>query len=531
VNRSDLFFRAPQGAFRFLAVALCGAALLAPVAAQGGERNSAPAWPFGGASFDGLDLYNLGILGAKASDAAKPPPSPRTNFGRKEVRSSGNENQEADVGPPRLRVEMLFPDGAAARAGLKPVDVIVGVEGGPPFAKGSLAPLATALRKAESSTQKPVVTLLLEGEKGKTRKLPITLVAAARAEFVDPQKALARAGFAAAACDWLAAKQAANGGFPETLGGKMGAVVQTSVAGLAWLAAGSTSTQGKYAAQVAKARTFVSQNVGKDDLAGMRPPGGANWNQENWGWCHALLFLAELQLRDPSDANLADVKRCAEAIRKNQETSGGWAHGPGGPNGLGYVELNIMAALALGGLGLAKQCGAEIPAAVVQNAVAYIEDSSSGGGVGYSTKPGQKGQGNIGRSAGCWLGYRALGLEKRKACDSMRGYVARSIGDVLGGHASLMQQTLLAGVAAAALGGDVQKRFWAALEDDVTLARAPDGSLQPRPWHESVSLESNSDVSAGQVWTTACWAIVLAADAPEKGFVGLPGWAGLKKRS
>lgn len=499
--------------------------------AQSDGPNSGPAWPFGGASFDGLDLFNLGVIGAKASDAAKPPPKPRMTSGRTEVRSSGNENKDADVGPERLRVEILFPDGPAARAGLKIGDVIVGVDGGGAFAKGSLGPLADALRKAESNAQKPVITLILEAEKGKTRKLPITLVAAAQKDFVDPEKAEGRAGFASAACDWLAAKQRDDGGYPETLGGSMGAVVQTSVAGLAWLATGATSTQGKYAANVAKARAFVAANVGKDRGAiGMLPPGGANWNQENWGWCHALLFLAELQLRDPSPELLADVKRCADAIQKNQETTGGWAHGPGGPNGLGYVELNIMAALALGGLGLAKQCGVEISQTVVLNAVNYVEDSSSGGGVGYSTKAGQKGQGNIGRSAGCWLGYRALGLEKRKACDSMRGYVSRTIGDVLGGHASLMQQTLLAGVASAALGGEVRKKFWSLLGDDAILARAPDGSMQPRPWHESVTMSSNSDVSTGQVWTTACWAIVLAADGPEKSWTGLPAWTGHKRK-
>ncbi len=521
--RSDLVFRS----------ALCLVLVLSPqvLRAQSEGPNSAPAWPFGGAGFDGLDLFNLGVIGAKASDASKPPPKPRVASGRTEVRSSGNENKDADIGPERLRVEILFPDGPAARAGLKAGDVIVGVEGGGAFAKGSRAPLADALRKAEANAQKPVITLLLEGEKGKTRKLAVTLIAAAQKDFVDPEKPEGRAGFAAAACDWLAAKQRADGGYPETLGGTMGAVVQTSVAGLAWLATGATSTQGKYAPNIAKARAFVAANVAKESgLAGMMPKGGANWNQENWGWCHALLFLGELQLRDPSDALLADVKRCAEAIQKNQESSGGWAHGPGGPNGLGYVELNIMSALALGGLGLAKQCGVDIPQTAVIKAVEYIEDSSSGGGVGYSTKAGQKGQGNIGRSAGCWLGYRALGLEKRKACDSMRGYVSRTIGDVLGGHASLMQQTLLAGGAAAALGGDVRKKFWSALGDDAILARAPDGSMQPRPWHESVTMSSNSDVSTGQVWTTACWAIVLAADGPEKGWTGLTGWLGLKRK-
>jgi hypothetical protein len=32
----------------------------------------------------------------------------------------------------------------------------------------------------------------------------------------------------------------------------------------------------------------------------------------------------------------------AKKLEANQEASGGWAHGPGGPNALGYLELEIV---------------------------------------------------------------------------------------------------------------------------------------------------------------------------------------------
>jgi hypothetical protein len=82
-------------------------------------------------------------------------------------------------------------------------------------------------------------------------------------------------------------------------------------------------------------------------------------------------------------------------------------------------------------------------------------------------------------------------------------------------------------VAAHAHGKRAQKAYWEAAERDMVLARAPDGSLQPRPWHESLQMASNSDVTFGEVWTTAAWAVVLAC-APEKdGRPGLPAWMGL----
>ncbi len=56
------------------------------------------------------------------------------------------------------------------------------------------------------------------------------------------------------------------------------------------------------------------------------------------------------------------------------------------------------------------------------------------------------------------------------------------------------------------------------------LARCPDGSIQMRPWHESLRMQSNSDVSMGQVWSTASWAIVLGAASSKSRPGGLPGW-------
>jgi len=94
-----------------------------------------------------------------------------------------------------------------------------------------------------------------------------------------------------------------------------------------------------------------------------------------------------------------------------------------------------------------------------------------------------------------------------------------------------MQHFLLAGVAAHAQGGDARKEFWSAAAQELTIARAPDGSFQPRPWHESLSIGSNSDVSFGDVWTTAAWAIVLACEPSRDGArPGLPAWMGLADR-
>ena len=322
---------------------------------------------------------------------------------------------------------------------------------------------------------------------------------------------------------WLAGRQMENGGFKETLSGKNGAVVLTSLAGLAWLGGGV----GDYKDNVDRAAAWVADSVRQLGGEGAPSPRGGNWNQANWGYAHAAIFLGELHARAPSRGVLDALHFCAQKLVETQEESGGWAHGPGGPNALGYVELNIVTGLALGGLGLARRSGFEVPEETLAKAEAYLKKSSGGdGGVGYSAKPGQQGQGNIGRSAGAWLGYLALGRGKKPWGKKMGAYVSRQAGEVLGGHASLMQHILLAGVAGQVSGKAGAKKYWEACERDLVLARAPDGSFQPRPWHESVSMGSNSDVTFGEVWTTAAWTIVLVTPPSAEGAVGFPAWSG-----
>lgn len=506
-------------------LALC--LLLAPLPAQNGGAERP--WPFGQAggrmSFGSspLDLYNLGILGAKAWDAALPSPSgERRSGGRQVSRASA---PKGDAGPAKLRIEILYPGGPAARAGLRPGDVIAGVNG-KPFREGSLAPLAKALVAAEAS-KKGTLNLLIErgfGDQVSREKIAVKLPTQG-AQAKKQTSGKQRDFVLREALDWLAEKQSDDGSFPETLGGRTGAIVMTSMAGLAWVGGGSDARKGRHAKNVANAFKWIARYLDEPErFGGSR--GGANWNQTNWAWSHAGIFFGELHAKAPSKLVRSELQRIADHLSKTQEASGGWAHGPGGPNALNYLELNMMTGLCVSALGLAKIAGCTVDDQVIEKAEAYLEASSSGGGVGYSTGKGQKGQGNIGRSAAAWLGLQNLGRGKAKFASQVKSWTARNAGDVLGGHASLMQHILLAGVAGQSLGKKASTEFWKAMERDLILARAPDGSLQPRPWHESISMSSNSDVTCGDVWTTACWATVLAADPKAKKGRGLPGWQG-----
>ncbi len=500
-------------------------ALLCCVTAPGAQAHE---WPFGGGqgpTAHRLDLWNLGVLGAKAWDADKAlPAAPRSGRRSSNAAPAGG----SDAGPARLRLEALYPDGPAAKAGLAVGDVIVGV-GRSPFKEGALGPLAEALRKAEAKKGE-LVLLVLQGGTGERVKVTVQIPVGGK-PFAKPTQGEARTRLVEAALAWLAKRQGANGGYAQTSSGVNGAVVQTSLAGLAWIAGGSTLTSGAYKDNLARAAAFVRDNVGQRLSMG-GAGGGANWNQTNWGVAHAAIFLGELHAHGPDPTLKRALLDLGTSLAERQEETGGWAHGPGGPNALGYVELNIVSGLALCGMGLAGQAGYKLNGAVLDLAETYLQRSSNGdGGVGYSHKAGQRGQGNIGRSAGCWLGYETLGRGKSAWGQKMKKWTARNVANVLGGHASLMQHILLAGVAAHALGSKARKAYWAQCERDLLLARAPDGSFQPRPWRETISGGSNADVGFGEIWTTAAWTIVLACEPEKAGRPGLPYWMGRARAS
>jgi hypothetical protein len=237
------------------------------------------------------------------------------------------------------------------------------------------------------------------------------------------------------------------------------------------------------------------------------------------------VFLGELQLRSPSPARLAAIERGVKALVERQEKSGGWAHGPGGKNALNYLELNIVGGYAICAMSLARQCGVDVDDAPVKKAMAYFEAAGGeDGAVGYAAEPGQMSLGNIGRNALCWMGAKGLGLSGEPWTRKMGEWTAAHVADFLRGHATLLMHISLGGVAAAAIGGATEESYWKEMAAEMEMSRSPDGGFQPRPWHESINMRSNQDVSGGEGWCTAMWALVLTA--PDYGVVGggLPGW-------
>lgn len=418
-----------------------------------------------------------------------------------------------DVSGTTLVVRAVHEGGPAAAAGLRPGDVIESVGGealtAPANGPGPTLQVVAEVERCEAEKKKaPVVLGVRRG--GAVEPVEVTVGKLGAHARTCPEKCKKCAQVVEAGLAWLAKAQRGDGSFPTDLGGKTGLVVVTSLGGLAFLSAGAGAGPN---GPLERATSYVLSHVGKEEespFGKMGGAGGGNWNQANWELAYGLVFLSEMARKTKRPEVKAKVAELVTALQRTQEQSGGWAHGPGGPNALGYLELEIVSNYALLGLGAARRLGVDLDEASVGKALAWIESTASpDGGVGYSPRDGQKGFGDPGRTAGALVAYASLGQKKRPFFESMAGYYARRQGELEGGHVSPCMH-LLAGAMAGRLLGDAWKAYMERYRLTIMAARKPDGSFASTPTRESQSLHSNTDLTVGPCWTTATYVTILS---------------------
>jgi hypothetical protein len=432
------------------------------------------------------DLTNLGVIGARGE-------------------ASGSS----------VNVREVLPQGSAAAAGLQVGDEIVGANGRA-FTAGTPDAIHQLWREIDRS------------EASKKKNKPLTLNVRRGGGETELKLRIARLGPCAKSCPkkckrcdkvvkqglaFLAKTQAGNGAFPTTLGGKTGLVVVTSLGGLAFLAAGQSPQPGT---PLGRAIEYVLKHANVKERGGMGGFGGAgggNWNQENWEHAYALMFLAEAARKTRRGDLKNKVAELVAKLGQNQAASGGWAHGPGGPNALGYVELEIVSNYALLGMGAAKRLGIELEPEKVSRAMSWIVGTSKGdGGVGYSQRQGQKGHGDPGRTAGALVAFASLGHKSHPFFTKMSNFFLGRMGHLAEGHVSPAMHLLSGAMGAKVLGKKAWKAFMNTYRLQIMGARRPDGSFASTPTKESKSMRNNTDLTVGPRWTTATYVLILCLD-------------------
>ncbi|MEE9393079.1 MAG: DUF6288 domain-containing protein [Planctomycetota bacterium] len=429
---------------------------------------------------DKSDYYPLGGIGAQALP--------------------GSESGTIDI-------RRIHAKGPADKGKLKVGDRILKVNGNK--LKGTGDPLIDAfcqqVMNAEAKkapNKKTGILKLVVRRKGKEVKLAIAVAALGSFKGNTPAKCHRSQSILSDALKFLKATQDGDGKFKDVFANQNQGTAGAALAGPAFLGAGK-----KYKKNYQRALKYVKRHVLDDDDR-MSQGGGANWNQTNWSLSYGAILLSESLAQKRSKETKSLLKKVVAKIQENQEQSGGWAHGPGGPNALKYLELEIMSNFCMAGMGMAERVGVVLDQDKRAKAIEYVKACTSGGGVAYSTRKGQAGHGDAGRTAGAYWAFRQLS-RRGKTSKSMWNFVDREFDTLPQGHVSPAMHILNGALAAAVKGEKSYEKFWLLYRDYIMAQRDQDGAITSRPTKESRQLSSNSDRGNGSAFTTAHFVIAM----------------------
>jgi hypothetical protein len=187
--------------------------------------------------------------------------------------------------------------------------------------------------------------------------------------------------------DWLANNQSRRGGWDA--GGGMYPSAMTGMAGIALLAEGSTTTQGKYASNIRDAVDFLVKRANKN--TGLI--GDQTDDRYTYGHGFGLLFLSQVFGEEEDEARreeLMDVmSRAVLFCGQSQTKAGGWGY-VSAKDGGNFDEgsTTITQVQALRGC---RNAGIPVPKEIIDKAVEYIRKCSiqeGAGGVQYNINGG-----------------------------------------------------------------------------------------------------------------------------------------------
>lgn len=159
-------------------------------------------------------------------------------------------------------------------------------------------------------------------------------------------------------------------------------VAMTSLAGLALLMDGNTTTQGRYAPQVDRAARFLLRSATSSGLIAR----SGHEARPMYGHGFSMLFLSQLygMTEDPQRGQVIKqiLSRGIELTAKAQSPAGGWIYTPDSRNDEGSVTITQVQALRS-----CRNVGLAVPKSVIDQSMAYLTKSqNSDGGIRYSLR-------------------------------------------------------------------------------------------------------------------------------------------------
>lgn len=176
--------------------------------------------------------------------------------------------------------------------------------------------------------------------------------------------------------DWLAKNQNENGSWTCRIGCKLNEsyigkevndnIAVTALAGLAFMAQGSTPGRGKYGKNVKLALDFILDSARESD--GYITKHGSRMYEHAF----ATLFLAEIYGMSQRDDVKSKLKKAMSLIVQSQNKDGGWRYQPSPIDADISVTVTTLQALRAG-----RNVGISVPKDVIDKAMKYIKSSAS----------------------------------------------------------------------------------------------------------------------------------------------------------
>lgn len=243
-----------------------------------------------------------------------------------------------------------------------------------------------------------------------------------------------------------------------------------ALAGMAFLASGSSPGRGPYGEQAQRCVDYLCEHT---QPSGFIAVDGAASHGPMYGHGFAALFLAEAYGMSPRDDLRDKVASAVRLIVSAQNSEGGWRYQPV-PNDAD-ISVTICQIMALRA---ARNAGVFVPPSTVERCIDYVKRCQvEDGGFGYTTSDRSS---QFPRSAAGVVALYSAGVYEDAAVEQGLSYLDRQIPtvgrDQRGGH--FFYGHYYAVQAMWQAGGERWERWYPAIRDLLVTTQAGDGSWQ-----------------------------------------------------
>jgi len=189
--------------------------------------------------------------------------------------------------------------------------------------------------------------------------------------------------------------------------------------------------------------------------------------------------------------------------------NGGWQHGSGGRNMLGYTHLTAVTITAMNGLLMAKQVEIKVDRAVLKRGFGYLRKATSDGQVGYAV--GNRGSFSAGRNAGALQCLFRGGNGEDELVAPVLAKLLANIDKAGTGHGSPIWRLFYISLATANLSPDGRERFISLYQKRLLRNQQADDALRAFDPSGSPPGQGEENRVWGALYTTPLIALALLA--------------------